>query len=176
MSNKHKIPKLGRSIAVVLLLAFALIPTQRSHSQTNVGLLVWARSIEDEGSIDGGHYATIAGRVFYRDLILFDIGYLTNLVPSTFQDHLVSASMLLRAIKFDDDLGTFVGVEYLADIESLQSDSFIGIRLHPINSLRAEFDDEPRFMIDLFSVSVLLNPQTHNITMAYSLFDISFFL
>lgn len=177
MPNKLKMITSYRSIAVAfVVLALAVVPTQRVHSQTNIGLLLWARSIEDEGSIQGGHYATIAGRALYRDVVLYDIGYLTNLVPGTFQDHLVSASISLRFFKYDDYLGALVGVEYLGDIESLQSDSFIGIRLRPINSLRAEFYDDSRTMFDLFTVSVLLNPQTGNFTMTYSLFDISFFL
>ena len=121
------------------------------------GFGVWLESFTHTSDINGGTYVSVSAAVFLGRRVLADLRYMTDLVPATFDDHLLelSAQINVGDVSRAAPAMTF-GPAYLTDVSSFWTNHYLGIAWSVFNSWRSGLmSDEFGFYINALSFRLM---------------------
>jgi hypothetical protein len=102
------------------------------------GFGVWIESFSHTTDINGGTYLSVSAAAFLGARVLADLRYMTDLVPATFDDHLLELSTMVNlGNPWSIGPATSFGLSYLFDVTSFGTNHYLGIVWSVINSWRA---------------------------------------
>jgi len=108
-----------------------------------LGFGVWIESLSHTTDINGGTYGAVSAGLFLGRRVLVDLRYLTDLLPTTFNDHLVELSAQINFGRLSPGMPAMTfGPGYLTDVSSFGTNHYVGIVWSVLNSWQSAMISE----------------------------------
>ena len=142
-----------------------------------LGFGVWIESYADTTEINGGTYISVSAGLFLGNIAILDVRYSTDLLPSTFEDHLVAASAEIKLSSWATPGPTMsAGPMYLIDVSEFGTHHYVGVSWSLLHSWRTGMTI-PQFGIafDLLSLRFLWDVTDSEFLFGFSLAEFQIF-
>jgi hypothetical protein len=183
--------------AVLVLLAVAVPLTAQPFEpyepsiSDSIGIGFWAESVSQTRDINGGTYFTAGASAFLGNFALLNIRYMTDIVPLSFDDQILSATLSLRLRTYADlgeggfdEFGApvgsgpalLVGPTYMLDFEPEGLSHYVGVAISPLSTWKlGSVMPGLGFYFDFLTVRFLWDVEDFEFLWSYSTFSLSFF-
>jgi hypothetical protein len=105
-----------------------------------LGFGIWIESYSHTSEINGGTYLSVSAGLFLGNFALLDLRYSTDLLPTTFDDHLIAVSAEINLSRRSlPGPSMTAGPIYLFDVSEFSTHHYVGLSWSLLNSWKAAF-------------------------------------
>jgi hypothetical protein len=105
-----------------------------------LGFGIWIESYSETTEINGGTYLSVSAGLFLGNFALLDLRYSTDLLPTTFDDHLVAATAEIKLSGRANPGPTMTaGPTYLIDVSEFGSHHYVGFSWTLLSTWKSGF-------------------------------------
>ena len=195
--------RIGAFVIVLLALTMSLAAQEngadeRNAFRRNTGIGIWTESLSQTADIGGGTYLTAGVGAFLGNAALIDVRYMTDIMPGTFSDQLVLASIGFKAIDFGRAAASTVALEdqfgielssgpspgpafviaptYLVQLAGGAVSHYAGLTISPVHSWKVVTEGPGLGVtVDILTVRLLLDVVDYEFLWGFTAFSVSIF-